>query len=81
MAAAPSRRLRPSRTSPIPTLASLNDLATALPLTQNAPPAPFTGTLTTFANVDNGLLALPGPRSQPAPRSSSFWGSVCHGQP
>ena len=44
----------------IPTLASLSDMATALPLTQNAPPAPFNGTLTGFANVDNTLTALPG---------------------
>lgn len=44
----------------IPTLASLDDLATALPLTQNAPPAPFNGTLTTFANVDNTLPSLAG---------------------
>jgi hypothetical protein len=44
----------------IPTLASLDALATALPLTQNAPPAPFNGTLTTFTNVDNQLANLPG---------------------
>ncbi len=44
----------------IPTRASLSDLATALPLTQNAPPAPYNGTVTTFTNVDNLLNDLPG---------------------
>lgn len=44
----------------IPTRASIEGLSTALPLTQNAPPAPFDGTITTFSNVDNGLTELSG---------------------
>lgn len=44
----------------IPTRASLSGLSTALPLTENAPPAPFAGTVTTFSSVDNGLPDLPG---------------------
>ena len=44
----------------IPTRASLDSLATAIPLTENAPPAPFAGTVTSFNSVDNGLTALSG---------------------
>lgn len=44
----------------IPTRASLDSLATAIPLTENAPPAPFAGTVTGFSSVDNGLADLPG---------------------
>lgn len=44
----------------IPTQASLNDLATALPLTENAPPSPFNRPQTTFDAIDNHLLDLPG---------------------
>ena len=44
----------------IPTRASLNDLSTSIPLTQNAPPAPFNNTQTGFTSVDNGLANLPG---------------------
>ncbi|MFN8449490.1 MAG: hypothetical protein U0521_13110 [Anaerolineae bacterium] len=50
------RGLQPERH----TDSSLSDMATALPAHQNAPPAPFNGTLTGFANVDNTLTALPG---------------------
>jgi hypothetical protein len=44
----------------VPTQASLEDLATALPLTQNAPPAPYNGDVTRFSLVDNDLNELPG---------------------
>jgi hypothetical protein len=44
----------------IPTQASLEDLATALPLTQNAPPPPYNGEVTRFSLIDNGLNELPG---------------------
>ncbi len=44
----------------IPTRASIDSLSTALPLTQNAPPAPYDGTITAFSNVDNGLADLAG---------------------
>ncbi len=44
----------------IPTLASLSALETALPLTQNAPPAPYNGVVTAFSSVDNGLTDLSG---------------------
>jgi hypothetical protein len=44
----------------IPTRASLDSLATAIPLTENAPPSPFAGTVTGFSSVDNGLPDLPG---------------------
>ncbi len=46
----------------IPTRASINDLATALPLTENAPPAPYNGAVTTFSQIDNQLDALAGYR-------------------
>lgn len=51
------RGLRPED---IPTLASLSALETALPLTQNAPPAPYNGTVTSFSSIDNGLTNLAG---------------------
>ncbi len=44
----------------IPTRASLDSLSTAIPLTENAPPAPFAGTVTRFNSVDTGLAELPG---------------------
>lgn len=44
----------------IPTRASINDLATSIPLTQNAPPTPFNETQTGFTSVDNGLTDLSG---------------------
>lgn len=44
----------------VPTQASLDDLATALPLTQNAPPPPYNGEVTRFSLVDNELNELPG---------------------
>lgn len=44
----------------IPTRASLSGLSTAQPLTENAPPAPFAGTVTGFNSIDNGLADLPG---------------------
>jgi hypothetical protein len=44
----------------IPTRASLDSLSTGVPLTENAPPAPFAGTVTSFNSVDNGLAALSG---------------------
>ena len=43
-----------------PTVASLDALATALPLTQNAPPTPWNRPQTRFARIDDGLGALPG---------------------
>jgi len=48
------------RDDPIPTLASLNDLATSLPLTQNPPPTPFDRPQTAFAQIDAGLTRLDG---------------------
>jgi hypothetical protein len=44
----------------VPTQASLEDLATALPLTQNAPPHPYNGEVTRFSLVDNELNELSG---------------------
>lgn len=44
----------------VPTQASIEDLATALPLTQNAPPPPYNGEVTRFSLVDNQLNELPG---------------------
>jgi hypothetical protein len=44
----------------IPTLATLEDLATVLPLTQNAPPAPFNADVTDFSRIDNNLTRLAG---------------------
>jgi hypothetical protein len=44
----------------VPTQASMEDLATALPLTQNAPPPPYNGEVTRFSLVDNLLNELPG---------------------
>ncbi|MGQ9909305.1 MAG: hypothetical protein ACUVS2_10775 [Candidatus Flexifilum sp.] len=58
LAACNSRRgLRPDD---LPTPADLNALATALPLTENAPPAPYTAGTDDFALIDNGLTELPG---------------------
>ncbi|MCK6577832.1 MAG: hypothetical protein L6Q98_06975 [Anaerolineae bacterium] len=51
---------RGQRIEDIPTAASVEDMATALPLTQNAPPAPFNRVLTTFDLIDNHLNELPG---------------------
>lgn len=48
------------RVEDIPTPASLDALATALPLTQNAPPPPFNGEVTAFTQIDHGLTELPG---------------------
>ena len=44
----------------VPTQASMDDLATALPLTRNAPPPPYNGAVTRFSLVDNALNELPG---------------------
>ncbi len=44
----------------IPTRASLDALASAIPLTQNAPPAPYNLPVTTFERVDNRLNELAG---------------------
>ncbi len=44
----------------IPTRASVEDMATALPLTQNAPPAPYDRPVTRFDRVDNRLNELVG---------------------
>lgn len=44
----------------LPTQADINALATALPLTQNAPPPPFNGDVTRFAQIDAGLTELSG---------------------
>jgi hypothetical protein len=51
---------RAARQPEIPTLANLDALATALPLTQNPPPAPFDRPQTGFARIDEGLTALEG---------------------
>ncbi len=52
-------RLSPDQ---IPTQADFVALATALPLTQNAPPPPFDGEVSRFENIDNGLNELAGGR-------------------
>ncbi len=44
----------------IPTRASIADLSTSVPLTQNAPPAPINGMVTTFNEIDNHLTDLAG---------------------
>ncbi|MFN8528486.1 MAG: hypothetical protein U0670_07735 [Anaerolineae bacterium] len=44
----------------IPTLADINAMQTALPLTQNAPPAPYNLPVTAFGRVDNRLNELAG---------------------
>ena len=44
----------------IPTRASIDTMATALPLTQNAPPAPYNAVVTRFDHVDNHLNELAG---------------------
>ena len=44
----------------VPTRASVEELATALPLTQNAPPPPYNDAVTRFALVDNELSELAG---------------------
>src|SRR5664279_5479180 len=44
----------------IPTRASISDLSTSQPLTENAPPPPYNGTVTAFSSVDNGLADLSG---------------------
>ena len=48
------------RLEDIPTAASIDALATALPLTQNAPPTPFNLPQTTFDFIDNHLNELAG---------------------
>lgn len=58
LAACQSRRgLEPGD---LPTPADLDALATVLPLTQYAPPPPYTSGTDDFALVDNGLTDLPG---------------------
>ncbi len=44
----------------IPTRASINDISTSVPLTENAPPAPINGLVTDFNEIDNHLTDLPG---------------------
>lgn len=51
---------RGMRLEDIPTQASLDALASAVPLTQNAPPAPYNTVVTRFDRVDNGLTELAG---------------------
>ena len=46
----------------VPTVASLDALATAQPLTQNAPPPPYNTEQTRFVRLDDGLNQLPGAR-------------------
>jgi hypothetical protein len=46
----------------IPTPASIESMATALPLTQNAPPAPYNANVTRFAEINAGLNQLAGGR-------------------
>ncbi len=53
------RNLSPAE---VPTAASLDALATAQPLTQNAPPPPYNAEQTRFARIDDGLNQLPGAR-------------------
>jgi hypothetical protein len=48
---------------PVPTLASLDMLATAQPLTQNAPPPPFDSEQTRYVRIDDGLNQLAGART------------------
>lgn len=54
---------RGMRLEDIPTQASLDALASAVPLTQNAPPAPYNTVVTRFDRVDNGLTELAGWRN------------------
>ncbi len=44
----------------IPTRASIAGLSTTVPLTENAPPAPINGLVTSFSQIDNNLTDLPG---------------------
>lgn len=60
MALAACQSQRGQRVEDVPTVAAIDALATALPLTQNAPPPPFNAPLTQFALIDNGLNELPG---------------------
>ena len=59
-AAAGCRSQRNQSPDAVPTIASLDALATALPLTQNAPPTPWNREQTGFARIDDGLNNLPG---------------------
>ncbi len=52
-----SRGLEPQD---IPTLANFNEVATTLPLTQNAPPPPINGLVTDFSAIDAHLPDLSG---------------------
>lgn len=51
---------RGQRPEDLPTQASVDALATALPLTQNAPPTPYHSDVTAFGQIDNRLNELPG---------------------
>lgn len=51
---------RGQRIEDIPTLASIDAVNTAQPLTQNAPPPPFNRDQVAFARIDAGLSALSG---------------------
>ncbi len=44
----------------VPTIASIEDMQTALPLTQNAPPPPYNLPVTAFTRIDNRLNELAG---------------------
>ncbi len=44
----------------VPTLASVEEMQTALPLTQNAPPPPYNLPVTAFTRIDNRLNELAG---------------------
>lgn len=59
-AAAGCRSQRDQSPDTVPTVASLDALATALPLTQNAPPPPWNLEQTGLARIDGGLNNLPG---------------------
>ena len=60
LALAGCRSQRNQSPETVPTVASLDALATAIPLTQNAPPTPWNLEQTRFARIDDGLSALSG---------------------
>lgn len=51
---------RGQRPEDLPTPVDLDAMATALPLTQNAPPTPYNNDVTAFEQIDNRLNELPG---------------------
>lgn len=62
LAAAGCRSQRNVTPAVVPTMASLDALATAQPLTQNAPPPPYNTEQTRFVRLDDGLNQLAGAR-------------------